>query len=116
MALVNCRLVDLLIALRGYQEAKMKVQFEWRFDDEAEGKRKTTPAQRSTARKDNSRRPSELVWRYRRQAQNGVPIKGTVFDVGLTANQRRLHAALARVKPWLCPCGQPAALTRYTDS
>jgi hypothetical protein len=82
----------------------MKIQFDWRFEDE----RKTAAASsqdRETRRGSRGER-GYFGENYRPFRERAAASK-TVYDSGLTRNQRRLHAALARTRPWLCPYGRP---------
>jgi len=75
----------------------MSIRFEWHFDDE-EGQKTEKEAARATRL---SSWIASLLARVRARFERRP------LAMGLTASQRRLHAALARTRPWLCPDALP---------
>ncbi len=82
----------------------MNIRFDWYFDDGDNG--------RNVTAREMMRRNPVHVRCYLPQDRKHVSRSGTVYDAGLTRSQRRLHAALARTKPWHCPHGQPEWFTQ----
>jgi len=89
----------------------MNVQFDWHFDDE---KDVVTGAHRDTVKQDKSRQNRGPYLGYLHAIEQRASASRTVYGAGLTSNQRRLHAALARIKPWLCPQAQPERFGLYS--
>ena len=75
----------------------MSIQFEWHFDD-GEGPKTEKEATHATR---FSSWTASLLARIRARFERRPLV------LGLTASQRRLHAALARTRPWLCPDALP---------
>jgi len=87
----------------------MKIQFNWDFDDEM--KTLAASSQDRTKHRSLRRERGYLGKDYRPFAERAAaskPVYGTV----LTRNQRCIHAALARMRPWLCPQAQPEPFAR----
>jgi len=82
----------------------MNVQFDWHFEDD---KDIVTGFDQGTAKRRRSRQNRSLYADYSHVIEQRASASRTVYAAGLTQNQRRLHAALARVKPWLCPQARP---------
>lgn len=76
----------------------MKIQFDWRFDEDA-----TEEENRVTSPRD----PIESSLMTHFFTSSTVRAGRTRSQVWLTRSQRRLHSTLARTKPWLCPAGEP---------
>lgn len=89
----------------------MNVQFDWHFDDE---KDMVTGRDRDAVKREKSRQHRSLYRGYPQAVEQRAFISRTVYGAGLTRNQRRLHAALARIKPWLCPQAQPEPFGLYS--
>jgi hypothetical protein len=82
----------------------MKIQFDWHFEDE-----RKTPAASSRDRdkcRGSQRERGYFAEKYRPFTERAAASKATYGSV-LTRNQCRVHAALARIRPWLCPYAQP---------
>ena len=75
----------------------MSIRFEWRFDDEEEQKIEKEATHATWL----SSWIASLLVRVRARFERRPLV------LGLTASQRRLHAALARTRPWLCPDALP---------
>jgi len=82
----------------------MSVRFEWQFDEDEH-----LVGERSGGfdkdGKDRLRAVLPRIWRIVglfRERYESARTRGEC----LTTSQRRLHAALARTRPWLCPRGR----------
>ena len=84
----------------------MNVQFDWHFDDETDTE---TGPQRDTVKREKSRQNRSSYLGYSNVIEQRASASCSVYGAGLTRNQRKLHAALARMKPWLCPQARPEA-------
>ena len=76
----------------------MKVQFDWRFDDEY------------TSNEERVRKPSDVIQTSlitHHAYVSRVTASHLRRQAWQTRSQRRLQAALARTKPWQCPVGEP---------
>jgi hypothetical protein len=93
------------------EEVNVNVQFDWHFDDE---KDMVTGPDRDTVKREKSRQPHSPYLGYSRAIEQRASASRTIYGAGLTRTQRRLHAALARVKPWLCPQAQPEQFGLYS--
>ena len=91
----------------------MSIQFDWRFDDEGNEKTPSVlsswePEKEATNTTQSSRIASSAMYIHARSGHHFHP-------AWLTASQRRLHAALARTRPWLCPDAQPESAAHSFD-
>jgi hypothetical protein len=89
----------------------MNVQFDWHFNDEEDT---VTGLDRDTIKQPKSRMKCSPYLGYARAIEQRASASRAVYGAGLTRNQRRLHAALARMKPWLCPQARPEAIGPYS--
>ena len=91
----------------------MSIQFDWHFDDEGNEKTPSVlsswePEKEATNTTQSSRIASSAMYIHARSGHHFHP-------AWLTASQRRLHAALARTRPWLCPDAQPESAAHSFD-
>jgi hypothetical protein len=83
----------------------MNVQFEWRFDEDERlsgGERSGDPGRGG---RNPLRDVLRKVCRVAVLCRKGISSK-KADGLYLSARQRRLHSALARTRPWLCPYGR----------
>jgi hypothetical protein len=83
----------------------MGVQFEWRFDEDERlsgGERSGDPGRGGRiSLRAIVRKVRRVAVSFRKRAS-----RKKADDPYLSARQRRLHSALARTRPWLCPYGR----------
>lgn len=105
----------------------MNIQFDWRFDEDnkkqVNGATNAHQFSRRTRSSAHVRtRPAESSVDVIRPAGIVGPLAGIYarlrhrrHQMGLTASQRRLHAALARTRAWLCPDALPELIAPSFD-
>lgn len=83
----------------------MGVQFEWRFDEDERLLGGERPGGPGRGRRHPLRAILQKVRRAAASLREHASPKKT-DDAYLSVRQRRLHSALARTRPWLCPYGR----------
>jgi len=91
----------------------MKIQFDWDFDQEM---KTSTVSNQDRAKRRGPRRVRGYSAEDYRPFEERAAASKAVFGTVLTRNQRHMHAAVAKVRPWLCPQGQPEPFVRSHGS